>query len=152
MRFLWMPESREASKLRPKPSKNYESHANPFAHFFVRNIRTTQFARSRFKIHPLTGFSMSLDSPRNQHTSFTPSHANLAASAKQSRLVIELRNVVLCMTNVCQTRSVYEARRPRTCLMTCVKDGWAWKINRAYLDERNSDFVRKPKRVISWNL
>jgi len=84
----------------------------------------TQFARrSRFKIHPLTGFSMSLDSPRNQHTSFTPSHANLAASAKQSRLVIELRNVVLCMTNVCQTRSVYEARRPRTCLMACVKDG-----------------------------
>jgi len=92
--------------------------------FFVRNMRTTQFARrSRFKIHPLTGFSMSLDSPHNQHTSFTPSHANLAASAKQSRLVIELRNVVLCMTNVCQTRSVYEARRPKTCLMTCVKDG-----------------------------
>jgi len=115
MRLLWKTESQEASKLRPKPSKNYEFHANSFAHFFVRNMRTTQFARrSRFKIHPLTGFSMSLDSPRNQHTSFTPSHANLAASAKQSRLVIELRNVVLCMTNVCQTRSVYEARRPRT--------------------------------------
>lgn len=69
--------------------------------------RATQFARC-FKIHSLKRASVSLAPPRasNVLPLDTPSHANLAASAKQSRLVIGLRNVVLCMTNVCQARNV----------------------------------------------
>lgn len=86
--------------------------------------------RCRFKIHSLTRSSVSLGSlssphsihsPGNPRTSFTPAHANLTTSAKQSRPVIRLCNVVLRMTNVRQTRSIYETNRKLVSL-TCVKD------------------------------
>lgn len=107
--------------------------------------------RCRFKIHSLTRSSRvprvaplsSVHSPGNPRASSMPAHANLTASAKQSRPVISLCNVVLRMTNVCQTRSIYETSQPETCLID-LRQGQVriWKIDRC--ESRDGKQIQNP--------
>lgn len=164
--FSTVKQHRRTSELRSEAVNERRSRASKKFTLIFFSFTSDAVVRQRchFKIHSLTRSSVSLGSlpsphsihsPGNPRTSFTPAHANLTASAKQSRPVIRLCNVVLRMTNVRQTRSIYETSNPKTCLID-LRQGqvWIWKIDRRksspnfWMKEKaNPDIVRKPDCV-----